>query len=162
MAGFVIFFLILIVLMVLPVSVILAIAYFTAQSRKKKQQQLLSEVPENDFHVFVRYNKGKQQDKILKVVGFQGSGVLYVKDNQLYFMDTLHQNPHTFDLKNSEVKWENVNIINGALRWFSVHDGTESYYFNIESGMFIWHTDSRKLKTKDVYEKVLEFQKAAQ
>ena len=77
-------------------------------------------------------------------------------------MDTLHQNPHTFDLKNSEVKWENVNIINGALRWFSVHDGTESYYFNIESGMFIWHTDSRKLKTKDVYEKVLEFQKAAQ
>lgn len=148
--GFTIFF----------VGIIFLIAYLASQSRKRKQEVLLKEMPENDFHAFVRFNRGKQQDKILKVVGFQGSGVIYVKDNLLHFKDTLGQNSHTFDLKNSNIFWENINIVNGALRWFSVHDETESFYFNIESGMFIWHM-GKGLKTKDVYERLLEFKAKA-
>lgn len=152
---FVFFFLFL--LLCFPL-VILLIAYLAAQSRKKKQQALLKTVEAPEFYAFVRYNKGKNQDEFFKVKAFQGSGILYIKDRNIFFKDTLSKNEHSFNLDEASIQWVDINIVNGLLKWFSISDNEEIYYFNIDSGMFIFNLNSSKPTTKSVFEKLLKFQ----
>lgn len=139
-------------------AIILIIAYFAARSRKKKQTALLATIQTPEYYAFVRYNMGNTQNQFLKVKAFQGSGILYVEDRKIHFIDTLHQNPYVFSLDESSIKWEDVNIVNGLLKWFSVDDGNKKYYFNIESGMFIFNTDSSKPTTKSVFDRLVKYQ----
>ncbi|AZB30939.1 hypothetical protein [Chryseobacterium balustinum] len=158
MDSVIIFFLFFLLLIFSIPAIIFLIAYLAARSRKKKQKILLEKIGTPEYYAFVRYNMGDTQNQFFKVKAFQGSGIIYVEDKKIIFRDTLNQNPYTFILDESSVKWEDVNIVNGLLKWFSVSDGTKKYFFNIDSGMFIFNTNSSKPTTKSVFEKLVQYQ----
>ncbi|WP_426475760.1 hypothetical protein [Chryseobacterium balustinum] len=158
MDSVIIFFLFFLLLIFSIPAIIFLIAYLAARSRKKKQKILLEQIGTPEYYAFVRYNMGDTQNQFFKVKAFQGSGIIYVEDKKIIFRDTLNQNPYTFILDESSVKWEDVNIVNGLLKWFSVSDGTKKYFFNIDSGMFIFNTNSSKPTTKSVFEKLVQYQ----
>lgn len=158
MDSVIIFFLFFLLLIFSIPAIIFLIAYLAARSRKKKQKILLEQIGTPEYYAFVRYNMGDTQNQFFKVKAFQGSGIIYVEDKKIIFRDTLNQNPYTFILDESSVKWEDVNIVNGLLKWFSVSDGTKKYFFNIDSGMFIFNTNSSKPTTKSVLEKLVQYQ----
>lgn len=139
-------------------AIIFLIAYLAARSRKKKQRLLLEQIGTPEYYAFVRYNMGNAQNEFFKIKAFQGSGMIYVEGENIHFIDTLRQNPHTFPLHESSIKWEDINIVNGLLKWFSISDQEKKYYFNIESGMFIFNLNSSKLTTKSVFERLLKYQ----
>lgn len=139
-------------------ALIFLIAYIAARSRKKKQQALLAQIGTPEYYAFVRYNMGNAQNEFFKIKAFQGSGILYVEGRNIHFTDTLHQNPHIFPMDESSIKWEDINIVNGLLKWFSIEDQTKKYFFNIESGMFIFNLDSSKPTTKSVFDRLLQYQ----
>lgn len=158
MDSLIFFFIAIIFFILLIPAIILLIAYFAAQSRKKKQKILLDEVGTTEFHAFVRYNLGNAQSEFFKLKAFQGSGIIYIEDRKIVFRDTLNQHPHTFNLDEASIKWEDINLVNGLLKWFSVSDETKKYYFNIDSGMFIFNTNSSKPTTKSVFDKLIQYQ----
>lgn len=134
---------------------IFLIAYIAAQSRKEKQKKILEILPaEAEFHAFVRFNCGSQQDKFLKLKAFQGSGILYVVRDEAVFRSTTRFE-HSFDLRNSKIFWEGENLVNGLLKWFSIKDAYEKLYLNVETGMFIFHTGGKKLTTRSIYDQLL-------
>ncbi len=134
---------------------IFLIAFLAAQSRKKKQKKIIASLPSHaEFHAFVRFNRGDQQDKIIKLKAFQGSGVIYVVDDMAVFKSTTGFE-HTFDLRNAKVFWEGENLINGLLKWFSIKDDTEKLYLNVETGMFIFHTGGNKPTTRSIHDQLL-------
>lgn len=154
-----VFFFILFLFFILSIpAIIFLIAYLAAQSRKKKQKILLEQIGTPEYHAFVRYNMGTTQDQFFKLKAFQGSGIIYIEDRKIIFKDTLNQNPHTFNLDESSIKWEDINLVNGLLKWFSVSDDTKKYFFNIDSGMFIFNTNSSKPTTKSVFDKLVQYQ----
>ncbi|MCU7619057.1 hypothetical protein NZ698_17910 [Chryseobacterium sp. PBS4-4] len=139
-------------------AIIFLVAYLAAQSRKKKQKILLDEIGTPEYRAFVRYNMGNTQNEFFKLKAFQGSGMIYIEDRKIIFRDTLHQNPHTFNLDESSIRWEDINLVNGLLKWFSVSDDTKKYFFNIDSGMFIFNTNSSKPTTKSVFDQMIQYQ----
>lgn len=158
MSALILFVFLILLIFSIP-AIIFLIAYLAAQSRKKKQNALLAQLPlETKLTAVVRYNKGQQQTKFLKLKAFQGSGVIYVLDNKIHFRDTLDQNPYEFDLATAQIRFVGVTLANGALNWFTVSDGETEYFFNVESGMFIWHTSSGKMTTKEICDKLQQLQ----
>ena len=154
-----VFFFIVFLFFILSIpAIIFLIAYLAAQSRKKKQKILLEQIGTPKYYAFVRYNMGNTQDQFFKLKAFQGSGIIYVENRKIIFRDTLNQNPHTFALDDSSIKWEDINLVNGLLKWFSVSDDTKKYFFNIDSGMFIFNTNSSKPTTKSVFDQLLKYQ----
>jgi hypothetical protein len=139
-------------------ALIFLIAYLAARSRKKKQQLLLEQIGTPEYYAFVRYNMGNTQNEFFKIKAFQGSGMIYVEGGNIHFVDTLHRNPHVFPMDTSSIKWEDINIVNGLLKWFSIEDQEKKYYFNIESGMFIFNTNSSKPTTKSVFDRLIKYQ----
>ncbi|MDQ0591756.1 hypothetical protein QFZ37_000125 [Chryseobacterium ginsenosidimutans] len=139
-------------------AIIFLIAYLAARSRKKKQKILLEQIGTPEYYAFVRYNMGNTQNEFFKLKAFQGSGIIYIEDRNIHFVDTLQKNPHIFSLDNSTIKWEDINIVNGLLKWFSVSDDVKKYFFNIETGMFIFNTNSSKPTTKSVFERLITYQ----
>jgi len=76
---------------------------------------------------------------------FQGSGVLYVLDDKTQYITTNNPNDNfIFDLKTSQINWIGVNLTNGLLEWFQLKNGEKDYYFNVETGMFIFNINSKK------------------
>lgn len=136
---------------------ILLIAYIAARSRRVKQNQLLQEIPsDSQFHAFVRYNRANIHGKFLKVKAFEGSGLLYIAGTKAIFKSTTGYY-HEFDIVNSKIFWEGENLINGLLKWFSINDGTEKLFLNVETGMFIFHTGSaQKTTTRSIYDKLMQ------
>jgi hypothetical protein len=154
-----VFFFIVFLFFILSIpAIIFLIAYLAAQSRKKKQKILLEQIGTPEYQAFVRYNMGNTQNEFFKLKAFQGSGIVYIEDRKIIFKDTLNQNPHTFALDESSIKWEDINLVNGLLKWFSVSDDTKKYFFNIDSGMFIFNTNSSKPTTKSVFDKLVQYQ----
>jgi hypothetical protein len=139
-------------------ALIFLIAYLAARSRKKKQKLLLEQIGTPEYYAFVRYNMGNTQNEFFKIKAFQGSGMIYVEGRNIHFVDTLHRNPHVFPMDTSSIKWEDINIVNGLLKWFSIEDQEKKYYFNIESGMFIFNTNSSKPTTKSVFDRLIKYQ----
>jgi hypothetical protein len=139
-------------------ALIFLIAYLAARSRKKKQKLLLEQIGTPEYYAFVRYNMGNTQNEFFKIKAFQGSGMIYVEGRNIHFVDTLHRNPHIFLMDTSSIKWEDINIVNGLLKWFSIEDQGKKYYFNIESGMFIFNTNSSKPTTKSVFDRLIKYQ----
>lgn len=131
------------------------IAFVAAQSRKKKQKKILDTLPTDvEFYAFVRFNRGVQQDKFLKLKAFQGSGIIYVLGDKAVFRSTTGFE-HTFDLRNSKILWEGENLVNGLLKWFSINDGVEKLYLNVETGMFIFHTVGNKPTTRSIHDQLI-------
>lgn len=154
-----IIFIILFLLFIFSIpAIIFLIAYLAARSRRKKQNLLLQEIGTPEYYAFVRYNLGNAQNEFFKIKAFQGSGMIYVEGNTIHFVDTLHRHPHTFPLQESIIKWEDINIVNGLLKWFSIEDQETKYFFNIESGMFIFNLNSSKPTTQSVFERLLKYQ----
>ncbi|MDH2207256.1 MULTISPECIES: hypothetical protein [Empedobacter] len=149
---------------ILPFLLIFGIAFWASKSREKKQNALLAQVPPNaEFKAVLRYNFGNQQSKFLKMKAFQGSGVLYVLDDQIHYITTNNPNDNfIFDLKTSQINWIGVNLTNGLLEWFQLKNGEKDYYFNVETGMFIFNTNSKKMKTTQVFNYLKEAQKKYQ
>lgn len=147
-----------------PILLILGIAYWASKSREKKQNALLAEIPSNaDFKAVLRYNFGNQQSKIFKMKAFQGSGVLYVIGDKIHYITTNNPNDNfTYDLKTTEINWIGVNLANGLLEWFQLKNGDKDYYFNVETGLLIFHTNSKKMKTTQVFNYLKEAQKKYQ
>ncbi|MET3731691.1 hypothetical protein [Moheibacter stercoris] len=138
-----------------PLILILGVAFWAAKSRKKKQELLKNSLPEGvKFSALVRFNSGNQQDKFLKFKAFEGSGILYVHDGFIEFKSTKGLT-HRFDLNSAKIYWEGENLVNGLLKWFSISDGNQKMYFNVESGVFIFHTDPSKTTTKQIYESLV-------
>jgi len=138
-----------------PVLLLFLIAYLASASRRKKQKKIVEQIPKHaEFKVAVRYNKGQQQSEILKIKAFQGSGILYVLDQKICFRDTLNKTPYDFDNNTAKIEWTGINIANGFIQWFKVADHKTEYYFNVETGMFIWHISSKKMTTKQAYDKL--------
>ncbi len=134
---------------------IFLIAFVAAQSRKKKQKKVMETLPPGvEFSAFVRFNRGNQQDKFLKLKAFQGSGIIYVLNENAVFKSTTGFE-HSFDLRNSKVFWEGENLVNGLLKWFSINDGQEKLYLNVETGMFIFHTGGNKPTTRSIHDQLL-------
>ncbi|AZA72941.1 hypothetical protein [Chryseobacterium indoltheticum] len=158
MDSIILFFIFFLFLILSIPAIIFLIAFLAARSRKKKQQVLLEQTGTPEYYAFVRYNVGDTQNQFFKVKAFQGSGIIYVEDRKIIFKDTLNQNPYTFILDESSIKWEDVNIVNGLLKWFSISDNTKKYFFNIDSGMFIFNTNSSKPTTKSVFDKLIQYQ----
>ncbi|WP_445431765.1 hypothetical protein [Chryseobacterium indoltheticum] len=158
MDSIILFFIFFLFLILLIPATIFLIAFLAARSRKKKQKVLLEQTGTPEYYAFVRYNVGDTQNQFFKVKAFQGSGIIYVEDRKIVFKDTLNQNSYTFILDESSIKWEDVNIVNGLLKWFSVSDNTKKYFFNIDSGMFIFNTNSSKPTTKSVFDKLIQYQ----
>lgn len=147
-------FLIILFFALIPVGIVVGVAYFAAASRKRKQEALMKTIPTDvDFSAIVRYNKEDQQNRIIKIKAFEGSGVLYLQDKRVYFLSTTGFH-HKFDLTQTTIRWEGENLINGLLKWFSMQHGQEKIYFNVESGLFIFHTNSKKMTTKQIYERI--------
>ncbi len=158
MDPMIIFFILFLLIIFSIPALIFLIAYLAARSRKKKQKALLEKIDTPEYYAFVRYNMGNTQNEFFKLKAFQGSGIIYVEGRNIHFVDTLHQNPHVFSLDESSIKWEDINIVNGLLKWFSVADLEKKYYFNIESGMFIFNTNSSKPTTKSVFDRLVLYQ----
>ena len=129
-----------------PFALLLGITFWASKSREKKQNALLAQVPTNaEFKAVLRYNFGNQQSKFLKMKAFQGSGVLYVLDDKTHYITTNNPNDNfIFDLKTSQINWIGVNLTNGLLEWFQLKNGEKDYYFNFETGMFIFNINSKK------------------
>lgn len=149
---------------ILPFVLIFGIAFWASKSREKKQNTLLAQVPPNaEFKAVLRYNFGNQQSKFWKMKAFQGSGVLYVLDDKIHYITTNNPNDNfTFDLKTSQINWIGVNLTNGLLEWFQLKNGEKDYYFNVETGMFIFNINSKKMKTTQVFNYLKESQKKYQ
>ncbi|MDH0673437.1 MULTISPECIES: hypothetical protein [Empedobacter] len=149
---------------ILPFVLIFGIAFWASKSREKKQNTLLAQVPPNaEFKAVLRYNFGNQQSKFWKMKAFQGSGVLYVLDDKIHYITTNNPNDNfTFDLKTSQINWIGVNLTNGLLEWFQLKNGEKDYYFNVETGMFIFNINSKKMKTTQVFNYLKEAQKKYQ
>jgi len=158
MDSLVLFFIVFLFFILSIPAIIFLIAYLAAQSRKKKQKILLEQIGTPEYHAFVRYNMGNTQNEFFKLKAFQGSGIIYVEDRKIIFRDTLNQNPHIFNLDESSIKWEDINLVNGLLKWFSVSDDTKKYFFNIDSGMFIFNTNSSKPTTRSVFDRLIQYQ----
>jgi len=147
-----------------PFALLLGITFWASKSREKKQNALLTQVPPNvEFKAVLRYNFGNLQSKFLKMKAFQGSGVLYVLDDKTHYITTNNPNDNfIFDLKTSQINWIGVNLTNGLLEWFQLKNGEKDYYFNVETGMFIFNTNSKKMKTTQVFNYLKEAQKKYQ
>lgn len=154
---FILIFFFFLIIFTIP-AIIFLLAYLAAQSRKKKQTALLAKIGTPEYYAFVRYNIGNTQNQFLKLKAFQGSGMIYVEDRKIHFVDTLHQNPYTFSLDEASIRWEDINLVNGFLKWFSVSDKNKKYYFNIESGMFIFNLNSSKPTTQSVFTRLVIYQ----
>lgn len=147
-----------------PFALLLGITFWASKSREKKQNTLLAQVPPNaEFKAVLRYNFGNQQSKFWKMKAFQGSGVLYVLDDKIHYITTNNPNDNfIFDLKTSQINWIGVNLTNGLLEWFQLKNGEKDYYFNVETGMFIFNINSKKMKTTQVFNYLKEAQKKYQ
>jgi hypothetical protein len=147
-------FLIILFFTLIPIGIVVSVAYFAAVSRKRKQDALMKTIPSNvDFSAIVRYNKEVYQNRIIKIKAFEGSGIIYLQNKIVHFLSTTGFH-HQFDLAQTTIRWEGENLVNGLLKWFSMQDSQEKIYFNVESGMFIFHTDSKKMTTKQIYERI--------
>ena len=121
----------------------------------KKQKALLEKLPSDvEFSTVVRFNSAPQYTKFLKMKAFEGSGVLWVAGDVVYFKSTKGL-LISFDLKNYQILWKGENLVNGLLKWFSIGDEMKKIYFNVESGMFIFNKGPQNLTTRSIFEKLL-------
>lgn len=106
----------------------------------------------------VRYNIGRPQGKFLKMKSFQGSGVLYVENDKLYFKDILGNEDHIFNLDTCKMSWVE-NKINGITNAFKIADHEAIIFFYIDKGGFVFKSIEENISTSDLYLRLKELRK---
>lgn len=131
-------------------------AYLASRSRRLRQIRLLKEIPaDNDFYIFVRYNREEAYQRFLKLKRFEGIGILYIVGTRALLKST-RGSQHEFDILTSKISW---NGDRGLLKWFSIGDGNEKFYINAEKGKLIFSSGAAtKATTRDVFEKLMQIQ----
>lgn len=136
------------------------IAVSDAKVREKNELYILENLPSDvSLKAVVRYNIGRPQGRFLKMKSFQGSGVLYVREETLYFKDILGNEDHAFDLKACKISWVE-NKINAITNAFKVVDHDVSIFFYQEKGLFIFNTIEENASTSALYIRLKEMRKA--
>ncbi|WP_128331775.1 hypothetical protein [Apibacter sp. HY039] len=122
----------------------------------------MDSLPENvSFKVAVRVNSSRKNDSIFKFTGFDCSGILYVYGEIIYFKGSKPGYEQIeFDLKSAVINWVGVQAQNGALQWFSIKNNQDTYYFNMETGITIFNLSKSGESTRNIYEKLKNFQAA--
>jgi hypothetical protein len=152
---------ILIILLIfgLFVSVFFIIAISDAKVREKNGQHIMESLPDNvAIKSVVRYNIGRPQGRFLKMKSFQGSGVLYVLGENVYFKDILGNEDHVFDLQTCKMSWVE-NKINGITNAFKIADHEAIIFFYIDRGGFVFKAIEENISTSDLYLRLKELRK---
>lgn len=127
------------------------VAISDAKVREKSALEIFKSLPSSiDNKWVVRYNIGKPQGRFLKMKTFQGSGILYVEENELHFEDVLGNETHTFSFDNCKISWVE-NKINGITNAFKIVDHEKSMLFYVEKGMFFFNAIDENASTSELY-----------
>ncbi len=141
------------------VSIFFVIAVSDAKVREKNELHTLKTLPDDVIlKAVVRYNIGRPQGRFLKMKSFQGSGVLFVENEQLIFKDILGNEDHVFDLQTCKMSWVE-NKINGITNAFKVADHEAIIFFYIDKGVFIFKAIEENASTSDLYIRLKELRK---
>jgi len=131
-----------------------------AKVRDKSAEELLKALPSNIANKWiVRYNVGRPQGKFLKMKTFQGSGVLYVEDDEIKFEDIIGNENQIFELENSKISWVE-NKINGITNVFKIVDLDKAMFFYVDKGMPIVKTIDGNESTSELYSRLKTIKKA--
>ncbi|WP_068597346.1 hypothetical protein ACF3NR_07900 [Vaginella massiliensis] len=161
MPDFIIPILIFIGFLVLPVGILFAIAYQDAKKKDFLQLQLLRELPEHiELKAIVKFNIGRPQGRFLKEKKFQGSGVLYAYNNQIFFKDNFHQEDTVFELDKVEIKWHDETHDQSIQNSLSLSDGKEKIFFYVDSAKFIFSNVNQLTDTYQLYLDLKNYQSA--
>lgn len=132
-------------------TIFFIIAISDAKVREKSALEIFKSLPSSIQDKWVvRYNIGRPQGRFLKMKTFQGSGVLYVENNNLHFEDVLGNETHTYDLANCKISWVE-NKINGITNAFKIVDHDKSMFFYVEKGMFFINAIDENASTSELY-----------
>ena len=131
-----------------------------AKVRERSAEELLKSLPEDITHKWiVRYNIGRPQGKFLKMKNFQGSGVLYLENNEIKFEDVLGNESEIFSLSDSKISWVE-NKINGITNAFKIVNPENSMFFYIDKGMPLFNTIDGNESTAELYSRLKTIKKA--
>jgi hypothetical protein len=136
------------------------VAVSDARVREKSALELYKSLPIyiKDKWV-VRYNIGRPEGRFLKMKTFQGSGVLYVQDNQIMFEDILGNETHHFSMDNCKISWVE-NKINGITNAFKIVDNDKAMFFYVDKGAPLVHTIDENESTSELYSRIKTIKKA--
>ncbi|MFZ6031012.1 MAG: hypothetical protein ACOYYS_25170 [Chloroflexota bacterium] len=89
-----------------------------------------------------------------KVIVWQETGVLFVKDNRAdFYSDVRARTPLRIDLSNGGIEWIGRRYWpNGEFYWFAVDQLGGPYYFTAEAGQWVF---SSRQRTKEVYDELV-------
>lgn len=136
------------------------VAISDAKVREKSALELYKSLPGYVQHKWVvRYNIGRPEGRFLKMKTFQGSGVLYVHENDILFEDILGNETHTFSMDDCKISWVE-NKINGITNAFKIVDKERSMFFYVEKGTPIVHTIDGNESTSELYSRLKTIKKA--
>jgi len=154
-----IFVVFLLFVFVVAIGGVFLVAWLAARKRKQQQNEILKQVPaEAGFKMAMRYNKGEQHRNLIKLLPWQGSGILYVLDGKIHFRDALGVDAYSFDFGKVKIRWVGMSFANGFTEWFKIADDHIEYYFNVETGMLAFSLSSGKMTTYQVYKKLESIQ----
>lgn len=147
--------------LVIPVAILFVIAYQDAKKKDYLQLQLLKELPEHiEQKAIVKFNIGRPQGRFLKEKKFQGSGLIYVYQQQLFFKDVLHLEDKVFELKDLEIKWHDEAEDQAIQNSFSLDDGQERMYCYVDNSKFIFSDVSQLTDTYQLFLSLKNYQSA--
>lgn len=156
MEGLLIFLGFVLIVFSIPVT-IAGIAYFM---RKSKRNTVEQRMPANVvYKAPVRINTPKKNDQVMKLAGFEFSGVLYVADNIIHVQGSKDGQHYRFNLKTCQINWVGNQLQNGLIQWFTLRDEMGvTIYINVETGLFVFRVGNSFPSTKDVYTTLFDMQ----
>ncbi|MBS7333291.1 MAG: hypothetical protein KIG88_06825 [Weeksellaceae bacterium] len=151
-------------IIILGFIIFCAIFFFVAVSdakvREKSTLEILKSLPKSITDKWVvRYNIGRPQGRFLKMKTFQGSGVLYIDQNEIHFEDVLGNESHVFQLNECKISWVE-NKINGITNSFKIVDQDRAMYFYVEKGISVVNSIEENASTSELYSYLKMLRKA--
>ncbi len=129
-----------------------------AKKKDKQQLKLLQELPEHvELKAIVKFNIGRPQGRFLKEKKFQGSGLLYTLNQQIFFKDAFEMEDKIFNPSEIVIKWHDEaeeNVENS----FSLDDGQEKIYFHIDNSKFLFSNANNLTSTYELFRDLKEYQ----
>lgn len=136
------------------------VAISDAKVREKSALELYKSLPTHIKNKWVvRYNIGRPEGRFLKMKTFQGSGVLYVHENEILFEDILGNETHLFSMDKCKISWVE-NKINGITNAFKIVDNESAMFFYVEKGAPLVHTIDENESTSELYSRLKTIKKA--
>ena len=160
-SSFIIVMLVVMVLIIVMIPVSIGgIAYL---SRKSKRNKIIAKLtPDATDIVSVRCNTPRHADAVIKLTGFEFSGVMYMRGNIICVKGSQKNHYYEFDIRTAQIAWVGAQFQNGLIQWFSLRgmDG-QMVYVNVETGLFVFRIGSSFPSTREIYEKLFHQQNIA-